>query len=50
MFWGKLDVGRRKGLVETSLTVTFKFLVIIFKHEVEPNPNREPVKAETANP
>ena len=48
MFWGKLDVGRRKGLVEMCLTVTFKFLVITFKHEVEPN--REPVKAETANP
>ena len=28
MFGGKLDVGRREGLGEMCLTVTFKFLLI----------------------
>ena len=31
MIGKKLDVGRREGMVEMCLTVTFKFLVITFK-------------------
>ena len=28
---GKFDVGRREGLIELCLTVTFKFLMITFR-------------------
>ena len=34
MFGGKLDVGRREGLVEMCLTLTVKFYVITFKFYV----------------